>query len=157
MMAIYNRMCWGGLGLVVLGLVVVCALGTGWAQQPLSLPDPPEHPSIQALPKALLPQAPSEDYKSDPLFQEIQRIVLQGETPASTGVVVGSPIPPKESRIDLISNDRWHAIESILAGARMLENEATECVRRSDFEGASKTQKAVKNLRLEAMELLGGS
>ena len=157
MMAIYNRVSLGIVGFVLLGLVVVGALGTSWAQQPFSPPDPPELPPAEALSSAAIPQTPSDDYKNDPLFQEIERIVRQGQMPAPSKVVVNSPIPPKDSRIDLISNDRWHAIESILAGARKLENELTDCVRRNDMEGASKIQKVIRNLRIEALELLGGS
>ena len=156
MMAICNRVCVGIMGSVLLGLVIAGALGNGVAQQPLRLPDPPELLPTEALPK-LSPQVLSEDYKSDPLFQEIQRMVLQGDEPNHPKAIAGSAITPNESQFDLISSDRWHAVESILAGARMLENELSTCIRRSDFEGASKLQAAIKNLRVQALELLQGS
>ena len=155
-MAICNRVCVGIMGSVLLGLIIAGALGNSWAQKPLRLPDPPELLPTEALPK-LSPQVLSEDYKSDPLFQEIQRMVLHGDKPNRPKGIAGSAIAPNESQFDLISSDRWHAVESILAGARMLENDLSNCIRRSDLEGASKVQAAIKNLRAQALELLQGS
>jgi hypothetical protein len=149
MMAICNRTSVGIIGFVLLGVVIVGAFGTSSAQQPFAPVDPPE----------LVP-----DFKNDPLFQEIQRIVLEGGKSTQRNAIPtlpskglgGSSSLPTEFKIDMISNDRWHAIESILAAARILENEESECIRRSDLEGASKTHTAIKNLRAQAYELLHG-
>ena len=147
MVAICNRVCVGMIGFGLLGLIIAGAISNSWAQQQLPIPDPTEFLPTEALPK-LSPQVLSEDYQSDPLFQEIQRMVLHGDKPG----------PSKgESPFDSISSDRWHAVESILAAARMLENDLSTCVRHSDLAGASKLQAAIKNLRVQALELLQGS
>jgi len=143
------------MGSGLLGLIIAGALSSSWAQQPLPLADPPEFLPTEALPR-LSPQILSEDYKSDPLFQEIQRMVLQGDKPRPSKGIAGSAIAPNPSQFDLISSDRWHAVESILAGARMLENDLSTCIRRNDHEGATKLQAAIKNLRVQALELLQG-
>ena len=156
MMAICNRVFVGVMGSALLGLFIAGVLGSSWAQQPLRLPVLTELLPTEALPN-LSPQVLSEDYKSDPLFQEIQRIVLQGDKPNPSKGITGSAIEPNESHFDLISTERWHAVESILAGARMLENDLSNCIRHSDLEGASKVQAAIKNLRVQALELLQGS
>ena len=96
------------------------------------------------------------DPKSDPLFQEIQRMILRGNTdrlapssPATQENKTGSN--PSD---DLISSARWHAVESILAAARMLEEDVASSLRRSDLEQASKTGNAIRALRGQALDLL---
>ena len=169
MMAIYNRMCVGVVGLVLLSLVIVGAFGIGSAQQPLPLSDPPERATADTLPEippsvVPTPVVPSQDYKNDPLFLEIQRIVLEGNKSTQRNAIPGLPLQgvrdsaplSTEFKIDLISNDRWHAVESILAAARMLEKDVSECRRQSDLEGTSKLHATIKNLRAHALELLQG-
>ena len=133
MMAICNRVCVGIIGFVLLGLVFAGAFGASWAQLPIAPRDPPE----------LVP-----DFKNDPLFQEIQRIVIEGDKSTERNAI------PTLPSMGSISNDRWHAIESILAAARMLEKDVSEYSRRSDLEGASKLLATIKNLRAQAHELL---
>lgn len=156
MMANCNRLFVGIMGSVLLGLFLAGALGNSWAQQPLRLPDATQLPPTETSSK-LSPQVPIEGYKNDPLFQEIQRIIFQGDKPRPSEGIASSDIERKESLFDSISSDRWHAVESILAAARMLENDLSTCIRRSDLAGASKLQAAIKNLRVQALELLPGS
>ncbi len=140
------------------GILCVCILyvvGASFGQQlPVEIIEP--NP-IGTLPQAgTLPQGLSDETKNDPLYQEIQRIVLQGVHSDNNGQALGraSAQIPKDSAIDSISNARWHAVESILAAARLLEKDFLECVRRGDVESASKLQVTIKNLRRQAMELL---
>lgn len=84
---------------------------------------------------------------NDPLFLEIKKIVQQGSTPSASAA-------PQNTQTDSMSNSRWHAVESILAAARMLEQEVAENIARDDVEGATKTQRAIRSLRAQALELL---
>ncbi len=139
------RLCIGILG--VFNMVVV---GASFGQQP-----PAEN--LDPVPAGTRTQEISDETKNDPLFQEIQRIVVQGVRPAKSGQTQGSvsiPTPNGFSPIDSISDARWHAVESILAAARMLEKDVVECTRRSDPEGALKLHAAIQNLRRQAMDLL---
>lgn len=164
MMAIYNRMCVGVIGLVLLSLVIVGAFGISLAQQPFALSDPPERATADTLPEIPPPVVSSQDYKNDPLFLEIQRIVLEGDKSTQRNAIPGLPSQgvrdsapvSTEFKIDLISTDRWHAVESILAAARMLEKDVLACSRRGDFEAASKLHATIKNLRAQAFKLLQG-
>ncbi len=169
MMAIYNRMCVGVVGLVFLSLVIVGVFGISWAQQPMPFSDPPGRDTADIFleippPVAPLSVVPPQDYKNDPLFQEIQRIVLEGDKPTQRNAIPGRPSQgvrgsaplSTEFKIDLISNDKWHAVELILAAARKLEKDVSECSRRSDLEGASKLHATIKKLRAHAIELLHG-
>jgi hypothetical protein len=134
-----------GLGTASLGLL--CAFGLSIQQ----LPPQEGLPRLQqeTIPPAVVPSpsAPSEDYLNDPLFLEIKKIVQQGNTPAAAVV-------PSHAQTDSTSNSLWHAAESILAAARMLEQEVAECIARNDVEGSAKTQRAIRALRAQALELL---
>ncbi len=84
---------------------------------------------------------------NDPLFLEIKKIVQQGSTPSAAAA-------PSNTQTDSISNSRWHAVESMLAAARMLEQDVAGCIARNDVEGTTKTQRAIRSLRAQALELL---
>ena len=146
------KFCLGLIG--VGGLYVV---GASFAQQPpvtggLSLPTPP---ATDAAPTETLKPIPSEDHKNDPLFQEIQRMILGGGSPLNLNSFDTAPLQQKAAaNIDSISVSRWHAVESILRAARNLEKDVRGCIQRSDLDGASKLQVSIKNLRTQAMELL---
>lgn len=134
----------------ILGVFMLLVVGASFGQQP-----PTEN--LEPVPARTRTPELSDETKNDPLFQEIQRIVLQGVRPDNSGQTpgnVGIPTPKEISPIDSISDTRWHAIESILAAARMLEKDVFECTGRSDLEGALKFQAAIKNLRRQAMDLL---
>lgn len=140
------------MGLGTISLVLLCAFGVS-VQQP---PTPQEAlPNVQqeavaapnVTPPLNVPTIPPDDLKNDPLFLEIQKIVRAGSTP--TGAKVPSSIPT-----DSMSNARWHAVESILAAARMLEDDVAELVKRDDVEGAAKTRKTIQSLRAQALDLL---
>lgn len=135
-----------GLGTASLGLL--CAFGVSIQQQPPQEGSPKSQQETVPPPLVELPRpTPGEDYSNDPLFQEIKKIVQQGSTPSMAAT---SPNTPTDS----ISNSRWHAVESILAAARVLEKEVAECIERNDVEGAAKTQRAIRSLRTQVFELL---
>ena len=146
------KFCLGLIG--VGGLFVV---GASFAQQPpvtsgLSLPTPP---AMDAAPTETLKPTQSEDHKSDPLFQEIQRMILGGGSALNLNSFETAPLQQKTAaNTDSISVSRWHAVESILRAARNLERDVLDCFQRGDLDGASKLQVAIKNLRTQAMELL---
>lgn len=139
----------GAVGL--LGLLLLYLFGTSMAQQPDSSND---LPASAQLPPSPLPQQP-DDYKNDPLFQEIQRIYLNGSNslapkPSDSPGLAANSEPPKNA----ISTARWHAVESILSAARALETEVTDRTTHRDLPGATKAQAAIDNLRNQALELL---
>ena len=135
-----------GLGTASLGLL--CVFGVSIQQQPPQDGPPKSQQETVPPPHVELPRPiPGEDYSNDPLFQEIKKIVQQGSSPPAA---VTSPNKPTDS----ISNTRWHAVESILAAARVLEKEVAECIERNDVEGAAKTRRAIRSLRSQALELL---
>jgi len=136
-----------GLGTISLGLL--CVLGVTLQQ-----PTAPEEALLKTQQESVLapafppqPTARTEDFKNDPLFLEIQKIVQAGSPPSAAN-------GPLNRTTDWISNQRWHAVESILAAARMLEQEVAECITHTDVEGATKLQRAIRTLRAQAMELL---
>jgi len=115
-------------------------------------------PSLQlpSIPSLESPQPIANDPKSDPLFQEIQRMILRGNADRSAPP---SPVTQENKTVsnpsdDLISSARWHAVESILAAARMLEDDLASSLRRNDLEQAMKTGNAIKSLRGQALDLL---
>ena len=134
-----------GLGTASLGLL--CAFGVSIQQLPPQEAVPKSQQ--ETAPPAVVPPlfSPFEDYLNDPLFQEIKKIVQQGSTPSAA-------VAPSNTQTESISNSRWHAVESILAAARMLEQEVGECIVRNDVEGAAKTQRVIRSLRAQALELL---
>ncbi len=126
---------------------MLCAFGVSIQQLPPqeSLPKSQQ----ETVPPAVAPplSVPVEDYTNDPLFLEIKKIVQQGSTPSAA-------VAPSNTQTDSVSNSRWHAVESILAAARMLEQEVAESIARNDAEGAAKTQMTIRSLRAQALELL---
>ena len=138
------------IGVGTLGVFILVVVRASFGQQP-----PAE--KLEPIPAITRTPELSDETKNDPLFQEIQRIVLQGVRPDPSGQALGSvrvPTPIENSPIDSISDARWHAVESILAAARMLEMDVFECKRRNDVEGTLKYQAAIKNLRRQAVDLL---
>ena len=136
-----------GVGLISAGLMFL--FGVVAQQQlspqelttksPLEAKDTPTGPTLPPISK--------EDFKSDPLFLEIQKIVQAGGI-ASVGSV------PKNNSAESISNSRWYAVESILTASRTLEQDVAECIQRSDIEGAARLQRSIQNLRAQALQLL---
>ena len=98
---------------------MLCAFGVSIQQLPPqeSLPKSQQ----ETVPPAVAPplSVPVEDYTNDPLFLEIKKIVQQGSTPSAA-------VAPSNTQTDSVSNSRWHAVESILAAARMLEQDVAE-------------------------------
>ena len=138
------------LSVSILGVFILAVVGASFGQQPPVKSEDPVRAGTKALDL-------SDETKNDPLFQEIQRIVLQGARPDNRGQAPGSvssPLTHEDTPIDSISDARWHAVESILAAARMLEMDVFECKRRNDVEGTLKYQAAIKNLRRQAVDLL---
>jgi hypothetical protein len=141
------------IGLSTLSLGLLCAFGVSVQQLPpqeaptKTQPEPLIPPTVAPQPNAPTADHPTEDHRNDPLFLEIQRMVLAGSAPTAANV-------PSNTTTELISNSRWHAAESILAAARILEQDVAECIARSDIEGGARSQKAILALRLQAMQLL---
>lgn len=138
------------IGVGILGVFILVVVRASFGQQP-----PAE--KLEPIPAITRTPELSDETKNDPLFQEIQRIVQQGVRPDNSGQtpgLVSISTTNEISPIDSISDARWHAVESILAAARMLELDVSEYSRRSDIEGASKLRFAIKNLRRQAMALL---
>ncbi len=145
----------GIFGIMTISLVAWCvAQQSEPKNDALRLPSPslqlPSGPSLES------PQSMVGDPKSDPLFQEIQRMILRGNTdrlappsPATQENKTGS-----NASDDLISSARWHAVESILAAARMLEDDVASSLRRNDLEQAIKTGNAIRALRGQALDLI---
>jgi hypothetical protein len=145
----------GIFGMMTISLVAWCV-----AQQsePKSDTLPLPSPSLQlpSVPSLESPQSMVGDPKSDPLFQEIQRMILKGNTDrlASPSPVTQENKTGSNTSDDLISSARWHAVESILAAARMLEEDVASSLRRNDLEQAIKTGNVIKALRGQALDLL---
>ena len=145
----------GIFGMMAISLVAWCVAQQSEPKSdalPLPLPYL-QLPSIQSLES---PQPIANDPKSDPLFQEIQRMILRGNTDR---LATPSPATPENKTgsnpsDDLISSARWHAVESILAAARMLEDDVASSLRRNDLEQAMKTGTAIRALRGQALDLL---
>ena len=131
--------------------------------------------SSDPIPIRTIPVPASEDYKNDPLFQEIQRLMLKSDVSPTNGNDVvhggsasnGNGSQPRSlesetsqvstrsgTNIDSISDARWHAAESILSAARMLEKDVAESVKRGDIESTSKNLHVIKKLRTQVLELL---
>ncbi len=143
--------------LVIFGISTISLVAWCAAQQ-----SEPKNDAIPLpLPSLQLPGVPSfesHDPKSDPLFQEIQRMILRGNTEPER---FAPPAPmTQENKTgsnasdDSISLARWHAVESILAAARMLEEDVAISLRRNELEQASKTSNAIKSLRGQALDLI---
>ncbi len=135
---------------VCLSLLMIARAGFG--QQPQNrLESPLENPIA----------ASSEEYKNDPLFQEIQRLLLKEVKPNDfEGTETPNPplqrphTPNIEVEIDSISDARWHAIETILSASRSLEKSRNACAQQNDLVGAAKTQTAIRLFRTQAADLL---
>ncbi|MCY2980254.1 MAG: hypothetical protein NTU79_16415 [Planctomycetota bacterium] len=145
----------GIFGIMTISLVAWCvAQQSEPKNDALRLPSPSlQLPSVPSLES---PQPIVNDPKSDPLFQEIQRMILRGNTdrlapPSTLSVENKSSLNASE---ESVSSARWHAVESILAAARMLEEDAASSLRRNDLEQASKTGNAIRALRGQALDLL---
>ena len=121
-----------------------------------ALPLPSPSLQLPAAPSLESPQPIANDPKSDPLFQEIQRMILRGNADrlASTSPEMQENKTGSKLSDELISSARWHAVESILAAARMLEDDLASSLRRNDLEQAMKTGNAIKSLRGQALDLL---
>jgi hypothetical protein len=165
-------------------LVGVCALGLlGW----LLIQQPPDggqtnQPVLQpnsdgsstftpfdaSAPTSASRQEPPLDAKSDPLFQEIQRLILEKQAMAhlTLGPTANSPSGPAPQGSQLssgtnsadafptISNSTWHAAESILAAARMLEQDVENFVKQKKFDEAARIHAIINHLRTQARQLL---
>jgi hypothetical protein len=93
---------------------------------------------------------------SDPLFHEIQRLLLnQGSSLGKSSLSSPSNgVTADASELDALSSERWHAIEHILVAARILESEQVRQLRAGDLESARTTAETVRSLRRQAVALL---
>lgn len=141
------------VGLITLALLGRSLVGFTIAQQPELIPPVysglPDRPTVDA--DSFIP--PSLDPKSDPLFQEIQKMILNGGR--ATGGANGSDQLPANGMGEVaVSSARWHAVELTLNAARLLEKDLFDCLLRSDLDEATKTQRTIKALRSQAVQLL---
>lgn len=137
-----------GMGLVCIALLMVAAASFG--QQPTrEMESPP----------GVLPETTVKDYKNDPLFQEIQRMMLKGsiagKVESNTKALDSRPSSfGGEFQFDSISDARWHAIETLFSASRSMEKDRAAFAKQGDKVGAAKTLEIVRTLRLQAVELL---
>jgi hypothetical protein len=139
----------------ILGLAMLCATTASFGQQ---LPKTGVPINGNLLDQ---PLAPSDEFKKDPLFQEIQRMVLEGgnafsgkNLPNGAVVELNPSAVKNEVSIESISDARWSAIETLLSAARTLQEVRAECIRQGDQVGEAKAQAIVRILRCQAMELM---
>lgn len=154
--------------MILVGVLALASIGAvAWAAaQPPTNTEPTKDTEAEALPQLPVPPEPAApwveyaspypptpnqpaDVKSDPLFQEIQRMILKGNTGAAT-----TDKTQQESHASSISQAKWHAVESILAAARVLEADVADSVQHQALDQAAHTQAIIQNLRIQALELL---
>ncbi len=137
-----------GMGLVCIALLIVAAASFG--QQPTrEMESPP----------GVLPETTVKDYKNDPLFQEIQRMMLKGSVAgkdeSKTTAFDSRPFSlGDEFQFNSISDARWHAIETLFSASRSMEKDRAACAKQGDKVGATKTHEIIRTLRSQAVELL---
>jgi hypothetical protein len=151
------------------GLLSIAVLTrSSWigAQESFTLPPVPQQPSPpttgptggDAIRSDATPgPQPTVDPKSDPLFHEIQRMLLEGKSfslgtssspvlaPTTRSELPTAPIPP---------SSRWKAVESMLTAARLLEAESAIELQRNSPDTAKKLNETVEMLRRQALALL---
>jgi hypothetical protein len=117
----------------------------------------PAVPTPAMPPHAAPAPAPDSDMQADPLFLEIQKMILNGGKgkPHSKNAN-GAPesLEPKLQVVD-ISSHRWNAVESMLHAARLLELDAAAKLEDGDMEQASNAKAMSKQLRRQCLDLLG--
>jgi len=157
-----GRLICGSVGVLFILTVSLVALGIA-RQQSEDLTEqvvlPAFSPPLPTIPSLESPPPPEPiDPKRDPLFLEIQKMILNGN---SKPPLVPPPNMPSESLGGqppsdgaTVSSTRWHAVESILAAARLLEQDIALSLQKNDMEQAIKTGDTIKRLRHQAMELL---
>ncbi len=129
----------------------------------LSLPftfDPKQATAPSPAPATPLPgapvPAPGSDMQVDPLFLEIQKMILHGgkSKPHSKNANGAPESLEPELQVEDISSHRWNAVESMLHAARLLELDAAAQLEAGDLEQASKAKAMSKQLRRQCLELL---
>ena len=107
------------------------------------------------MPNGILQPVLNADYKSDPLFQEIQRLMTKADGKVSGMNPLGNVDSNQPSpQVDSISDARWHAVETLLSAARTVSKDHSVCLQQEDQIGAVKTQSVIRVLRSQALDLL---
>jgi type IV secretory pathway VirB10-like protein len=99
---------------------------------------------------------PDSDMQADPLFLEIQKMILnERKSRPNSNDANGTP-ESLESKLQVedFSSHRWNAVESMLHAARLLELDAAAQLEAGDLEQASKAKAMSKQLRRQCLELL---
>lgn len=111
-----------------------------------------------AMPTPAAPSpAPDSDMQADPLFLEIQKMILNGgkSKPHSKNANVAPESLGPELQVEDISTHRWNAVESMLHAARLLELDAAAQLKDGDMEQAANAKAMSKQLRRQCLDLLG--
>ncbi len=117
----------------------------------------PAVPALTVPTPAVPAPAPDSDMQADPLFLEIQKMILSGRK-SKSNLNDGNGTPESlESKlqVDDVSSHRWNAVESMLHAARLLELDAAAQLEDGDMEQASKAKTMSKQLRRQCLDLLG--
>ena len=109
-----------------------------------------------AMPTPAAP-APDSDMQADPLFLEIQKMILHGgkSKPHSKNANGAPESLEPELQVEDISSHRWNAVESMLHAARLLELDAAAQLEDGDLEQAANAKAMSKQLRRQCLDLLG--
>lgn len=116
-----------------------------------ALLQPPSQLTLQ--PPASIPS----DMHADPLFLEIQKMILnQGSNAAQTLPADSTPVSRAgDNASQGFSVQRWDAIESMLKAARLLELDARGQLENNQLDQAIKAKEAANRLREQCLQLLG--
>lgn len=100
--------------------------------------------------------APDSDMQADPLFLEIQKMILHGgkSKPHSKNANGAPESLESKLQVEDFSSYRWNAAESMLHAARLLALDAAAQLEAGDMEQASKAKAMSKQLRRQCLELL---
>jgi type IV secretory pathway VirB10-like protein len=117
----------------------------------------PAVPTPAMPPHAAPAPAPNSDMQADPLFLEIQKMILNGgkSKPHSKSDNVAPESLGPELQVEDISSHRWNAVESMLHAARLLELDAAAQLEDGDMEQAANAKAMSKQLRRQCLDLLG--
>jgi hypothetical protein len=117
----------------------------------------PAVPTPAMLTPAAPAPAPDSDMQADPLFLEIQKMILHGGKSKSHSKNANGALESLEPELQVedISSHRWNAVESMLHAARLLELDAAAKLEDGDMEQASKAKAMSKQLRRQCLDLLG--
>lgn len=116
---------------------------------PPNVPTIESNASSQDFPKLNLPAQSPDAARSDPLFQQIERMILNGQSSNPNTKPSHGPRPDAES----IPATRWHAIECLLVAARKLDQESAALMQNENREKARQLKAISQTIRTQVLEL----